>query len=134
VALTRMLKAVLALGAALGCSFAVDTSDLDAGCPGQRLCDGVCVSNEDPAYGCTPGVCGPPCTQPNGIPFCDRGECALKVCRYGFCGPGCDTNYLTSEDACGSCDNSCDPGQRCVNGECMEAATTTRTPSGASQR
>lgn len=121
---------VLCLAGALGCSLMVDTSDLDAGCPeGQRLCDGRCVDDTDPAYGCTPGVCGAPCTKPNGIPECVSGVCVLKHCRYGFGCGGCDVDVLMNENHCGSCHNECTRGKRCVNGECVEQPTTTSAPS-----
>jgi hypothetical protein len=130
----RILKGTLALLALVGCSLVVETQDLDKGCPtGQRLCEGACVSNTDPAYGCTPGVCGPPCTQPNGIPHCVDGLCALKVCRYGFGCPGCDVDILTNEERCGDCDTRCMGSDRCVNGLCTPQPTTTRAPS-ASKR
>lgn len=130
----RGLVLVLVSGV-LACSVLVDTSDLDAGCPsGQRLCDGNCVSDTDPAYGCTPGQCGPPCTKTNAIPHCVAGSCEVKVCRYGFgCPPACNVDVLTSELHCGSCDNDCsrlpdceDGACRCINGTCVAQPTTTR--------
>lgn len=120
---------VLFVAAALGCSLMVETSDLDAGCPGQRLCDGRCVSNTDPAYGCTPGVCGAPCTKQNGIPECVEGVCVLKECRYGFGCETCTTEVLTNELHCGSCNVECKTGERCINGQCSEQPTTTSAPS-----
>lgn len=125
----RLVVGALLVAGALGCSLLVDTSELDAGCPGERLCDGKCVSNTDPAYGCTPGECGAPCTKTNAIPHCVDGACEVKVCRYGFgCPPACNEDVLTSEDHCGTCNNDCGAGRRCVDGNCVEQPTTTRAP------
>jgi hypothetical protein len=125
-----VLGATLLVAGVLGCSLLVDTSELDAGCPtGQRLCDGKCVSDTDPAYGCTPGECGPPCTKTNAIPHCVNGACEVKACRFGFgCRPACNEDVLTSEAHCGSCGNGCERWERCVAGTCVAQPTTTRAP------
>jgi hypothetical protein len=127
----RALVGACSFLAALGCSLLVDTSELDAGCPtGQRLCEGSCVSDTDPAYGCIPGECGAPCTKTNAIPHCVDGSCEVKVCRYGFgCPPACNVEVLTNELHCGTCDNDCEEGERCIAGRCSPQQTTTSAPS-----
>lgn len=126
---TIRLALALSLASLLGCSLLVDTSDLDGGCPGgERLCEGMCVSITDPAYGCDPDACGPPCTKTNGIPHCVDGSCELKVCRYGFGCEACDADVLTDEFHCGTCRNRCADGFRCTHGKCEEGPTITRAP------
>lgn len=125
----RALAPPLIVLSAVSCSLVVDTSELDAGCPtGERLCEGMCVSDTDPAYGCDPTACGPPCTKTNGIPHCVDGVCELKVCRYGFGCEACDRDVLTDEFHCGACRVRCPAGHRCVHGKCEEGPTITRAP------
>ena len=118
----RPLLAIALLGA-VGCSFVVDTSDIDRGCGrGQKLCGvGHCVAQNDPAYGCTPDHCEP-CALSNAIPICSGETCAVSACLFGFDCPneaGCPVNTLVEFDNCGACGKSCNPGQSCRDGQCV---------------
>ena len=64
------------------------------------------------------GECGASCGDNNGS-TCVSCNC---VCAQGltYCGQnsGC-VNLSTDKDHCGSCQNNCDGGQQCVNGNCQ---------------
>jgi hypothetical protein len=78
----------------------------------QKLCDGVCVSNSDPAYGCTITFCDP-CPKPtNGAASCSQGACTLGGCDPGW--DDCDGDAATgcefpvsSDSDCGACGRTC---------------------------
>lgn len=108
----------VALAAGAGCSLAVDASDIDEGCPkDHKLCEGNCVHEDDPAYGCRPEMCEP-CAV-SGIPECQDHRCTVKACLEGFCGPTCAVNTLVDEKNCGRCGTPCGPNQTCSNGTCV---------------
>ncbi len=88
---------------------------------GAKLCNGACVSLDDPAYGCSLSQCQG-CSLPHATPQCESGACSILACAKGFkdCRPGtpgCETNIGTASD-CGDCDKDCAPGQVCLNGAC----------------
>ena len=106
-----------------GCSFLVDASEIDRGCPpGEKLCgEELCVRVDDPAYGCRPTSCTP-CTLDNAIPVCDGERCAVSACLFGFGCPnelGCEFNILTDRLHCGSCDTMCAAAESCQDGQCV---------------
>lgn len=86
----------------------------------ETECNGNCVSNDDPAYGC--GSCTPCGLAPNSLIGCDAGVCTYSCppnqddCD-GFGFNGCEI-FLNSDDAnCGACGNDCSviegPGSTC---------------------
>lgn len=107
------------------CSLLVDDGGLDDGCPvGQKACQGRCVSEDDPDFGCASGSCSP-CPAGEGgaasetrVIACVHGECA-SLCAFGFGCDACDKNLLTDEQNCGDCGIACSPGESCVCGVCM---------------
>ena len=112
-----------ALASIVGCSLAVDVSDIDRGCAsGQKLCgSGHCVAINDPAYGCTRDHCEP-CALTNAIPDCAGETCVVTACLFGFDCPneaGCPVNILVESDNCGACGVSCAAGESCHNGVCL---------------
>lgn len=118
----RALRAMIAsvLASLVGCSLAIDASDIDEGCPsGTKFCGGRCVSADDPAYGCASDDCRP-CAYPFAITTCVDGKCAVDSCVFGRCGPTCSFNILTDEQYCGSCEppTPCGPDEVCRNGVC----------------
>lgn len=107
------------VAAVLGCSLLLDTSDIDAGCGDDRkVCNGRCVSNQDPAFGCRLTRCAP-CELPNAVPACEAGECRVRACLYGFGCPDCRANLLTDEFNCGECGTVCASGMLCSDGSCI---------------
>lgn len=117
----------LALLCPFGCSLAVDTSDLDAGCPaGTKYCAGhACVPIADPAFGCAVDTCQPCPNVQNAVAYCDAGKCQGK-CLAGFGCADCQANLLTDEDNCGgcctageACPYSCAAGEYCRAGVCV---------------
>jgi hypothetical protein len=110
----KRLRRTLALGLVVllvSCSLAVDLSELDEGCgSGKKLCDGVCVSSDDPDKGCGRSGCQP-CALPRATPICAAdGSCAIAACigSYENCDDepenGCEIDLDTDLEHCGSCD------------------------------
>jgi len=104
------------------CSLAVDTSDLDRGCPlpNQKVCGGACVNFDDPDFGCGSTSCAP--CDPGRLQGFETWLCLEQQCRIGcpanFGCTRCMAALATDEDNCGSCGNKCE-GRRCVNGACL---------------
>lgn len=69
------------------------------------------------------GACGEVCELQNAIATCSTGSCALGSCvdGYGNCDEspenGCEIDLISSTD-CGSCGNTCDPMDLCLDGVC----------------
>jgi hypothetical protein len=111
------MRARLILAAVLcgGCSLLLDAGSLDEGCQdGEKACDGVCVSTQDPTHGCARETCAP-CILDQAETTCDAdGQCAVGSClgSYADCDTtadnGCETNLDTDADNCGRCDRDCD--------------------------
>jgi len=81
-------------------------------CPdGLRSCDGRCVGNDDPTYGCGDPRCTP-CAIAHGSATCAAGACAVATCDAGWdncnasANDGCETD-LSLAASCGSCTNAC---------------------------
>jgi hypothetical protein len=126
-------------GGASGSSGAAGSSGMDGGggsgnCAStQKLCNGLCVSNSDPGYGCTTTFCDP-CPKPtNGSPACSQGSCTLGDCDPGW--DDCDGNPLTgcefavNDDLnCGACNRTCALdnalSSSCQNAECQPECDT----------
>ena len=78
---------------------------------GQKSCNGVCVSADDPAFGCAAGCA--PCNVPNATAACVSGACAVGTCTAGFSDcdglsvSGCESNTATDPDNCGACGTVC---------------------------
>lgn len=89
---------------------AVDTGASECA-PGTHACDGVCVREDDPAYGCGDPSCTP-CSNAHGTPACSRGVCVLASCDPGRAdcnrdaGDGCEID-LSKATSCGRCGVAC---------------------------
>lgn len=92
-------------------------------CPeGHELCDGECVDVRSSDQHC--GTCDRSCVdQPNAsFGFCNAGVCQLD-CEGDFLDcdperPGCETDPLHTDTACGSCTNDCTTLAHTVGGTC----------------
>jgi hypothetical protein len=83
-------------------------------CPdGERICDGVCVANDDPEYGCGDAACRS-CPSANATATCLAGACAIAACDPGYADcnenpvDGCESD-LSRAATCGACDAPCPP-------------------------
>ena len=120
--LVRLTLVCVWLGSA--CSLAVDTSDLDQGCPeSTKPCDRRCVRIDDPFYGCMPTGCKP-CALEHAIPRCEDNACGIDSCElgYGRCQPseqGCQTELFWDPEHCGGCGKPCADGEACIAGSCI---------------
>ncbi len=71
------------------------------------------------------GACGNVCSLPNATSQCVNNSCAVKSCNNGFgnCnnqqGDGCETNFYTDVNNCGSCGNVCSSNNN-ANGVCTQ--------------
>lgn len=81
--------------------------------PGEHLCDGACVSNDDPLYGCSDPSCTP-CTAAHATSACLAGACAIGTCDPGYAdcnadpADGCEGD-LSRAATCGACTAVCPP-------------------------
>lgn len=119
-------------------------------CPsGTQRCDGVCVSANDPAYGCGSATCKP-CSSAHATAACQGGACVVAACEAGYAdcnaqpNDGCEKD-LSKSTSCGGCNVACPsaapfctPGEgtfHCANGcpptapllcgtECVDPTTT----------
>ncbi len=90
--------------------------------PGELDC-GTCIDPNLDTQNC--GSCGNDCTDQNqnpGTPNCANGACVDDCASAGF--PDCQSDGDcddTTKDAknCGNCDVACDPGEQCVNSDCV---------------
>lgn len=78
---------------------------------GYKMCDGACVSRDNPDFGCGDG-CTPCATGPMAYVNCEGGACTMS-CQHEFgdCNgvpeDGCETALRDNPEHCGSCDNVC---------------------------
>ena len=114
-------------GASGGSSTSTGTAGGSGTCgSGEKLCDGMCVSNSDPMLGCANASCDP-CPNTNGPPSCEGGACAVSMCDPGFADcdsdpATCETSTNTSTQHCGGCNMPCSGS--CVNGTCLSENCT----------
>jgi len=91
----------------------------------------MCVSQNDPDYGCGTSTCTAACDLPN----VQTQACASHACAVGTCDPGfkdcngmptdgCEINTQTDKAHCGSCTKACNVADTCQSGQCI-------TPCGA---
>lgn len=103
------------------------TPDAGPACTtGSKACGDLCVSLEDPFFGCAGPTCAR-CDAPNATATCALGACAVGACVAGFgdCNglpaDGCETNLQTVND-CGACGMKCplleNVDMACVGGAC----------------
>jgi hypothetical protein len=90
----------------------IDGDEENDGCgPGSKLCDGVCVSTNDPHFGCAAAACAR-CAPAHGVAACSAGACVVTTCDPGFAdcnrdpNDGCEAD-LASVLACGGCAVTC---------------------------
>ncbi len=87
----------------------------------EKRCDGVCVSKDNPAYGCAADACTP-CSVPyaNDV-TCRAGECGAATCQTGRADcnnrgmDGCEAD-LGTPATCGNCTTACPSNLVCVPG------------------
>jgi hypothetical protein len=110
----------------------------DSGCGiTEKSCNGACVSQTDPAYGCTTNACSA-CAVAHAVPMCALGACGVASCNagYGDCNAkatdGCETEVATAHDHCGTCDNACAANQVCSAGKCANHCAPPTTNCGGS--
>jgi hypothetical protein len=91
------------------CTLAFDTSFLNEDCPpGEKPCDGVCVSKKSELYGCGEETCDF-CFAPNANMGCSADDrCEIRECVAPFADcdvteKGCETNLDYSDVNCGGC-------------------------------
>lgn len=85
-------------------------ADPNASCsPGHTSCQGVCVDDDDPNYGC--GSCAP-CRASHGTATCQNHACVMSACDPGYAecngkgDDGCETD-LSKATSCGGCSTAC---------------------------
>ena len=101
----------------------------DAGAPcttGSKTCGDLCVSLEDPFFGCGGPTCAR-CEVANATAACVLGACGIGACVAGFADcnalpvDGCETNLQTVND-CGACGLKCpvleNVAMACASGAC----------------
>jgi hypothetical protein len=104
-----------------------ETTDAGTACAvGSKACGDLCVSSEDPFYGCAALSCAR-CDVPNATAACAAGVCAVGACTAGFAdcnalaADGCETSLSTAND-CGACGTKCpvleNVTMACVAGAC----------------
>lgn len=102
-------------------------SGADASCrAGTKACGDVCVSTNDPTYGCG-GVSCQRCAPAHATASCTGSACAIAACAAGWADcnadatDGCETD-LTLPTSCGACGVACAAGPdadvACVAGAC----------------
>jgi hypothetical protein len=78
---------------------------------GTKTCNGLCVSDDDPLYGCRDTSCSP-CEIPHATAACASGRCVIQSCGAGYADcnqdptDGCETDVSTAQH-CGSCKSAC---------------------------
>ena len=98
-----------------------------SGCgAGMKSCGGLCVSVDDPFFGCGDPACTR-CEVPNATAACVLGSCGAGACVPGFAdcnglpADGCEANLQTVND-CGACGVKCpmlpNADMACVSGVC----------------
>jgi hypothetical protein len=104
--------------------------------PGAKLCNGVCPSVLDPAYGCAGTSCSP-CSGHHAAWSCDAaGACAVAACDPGWrdCNgnaqDGCEAD-LSSAATCNGCATSCTgTSNLCSPTGCVSSCAFPLTPCG----
>jgi hypothetical protein len=104
---------------------------------GKELCNGACVSVDDPLFGCGTTTCAP-CSLEHAIATCAGNGCAVGTCDPGYAdcssaADGCETS-LSDPSHCGACNVTCgstapycaptSPGQFGCTDECPPTAPT----------
>lgn len=90
--------------------------------PGQKTCNGACVSVLDPSNGCAAEDCRP-CALAHAKNACVDRQCAIEVCEEGFgnCNAsradGCEADLRSDPRNCDTCGNDCQ-GFGCTAGVC----------------
>ena len=85
--------------------------------PGNKFCDGECVSIGDPDYGCTETECDP-CSFENATATCVDFACQFEACEDSWL--DCDTDL--------SCETPVDDENDCTDNVCGHPAKTLSAP------
>ncbi len=101
---------------------------------GRKKCDGLCVSLQDPTYGCASASCTP-CSVPHGVAACvSGGACGIATCNAARADcnanatDGCETNTASRPEHCGGCGIVCASNQVCSNAACTSTCAAGLTP------
>lgn len=76
------------------------------------------------------GACQEGCSTDHGVPTCGEGECTIACeADWGDCDEdarsnGCETSLTANSTHCGACNQSCEAGQLCEDGECIDRPCT----------
>lgn len=88
----------------------------------QKVCDGRCVDQDDPNWGCGDTGCAP-CELPHATAACASGECVIESCLDTFrdcdaiASSGCETDTRSDSKHCGKCHRDCLTSS-CAQGFC----------------
>lgn len=102
-------------------------ADTERCAPGSKACGDLCVSPDDPFFGCASTTCAR-CNVPNATAACVAGACAVGLCAAGFADcngdprDGCETDVGTVA-SCGACGIAC-PVRPHVAVACVAGACT----------
>jgi hypothetical protein len=107
----RLMAGICVVSAVLAaCGDGEDTSDCASG---FKRCDGDCVADNLPEFGCAESSCLP-CNVLSARASCNlAGECAIAACEEGFSdcngdiADGCETDLRSDVENCGQCGNNC---------------------------
>jgi hypothetical protein len=100
---------------------------------GTKPCGGVCVSIDDPSFGCAGPTCQP-CAPPHGAGACAAGQCAPGKCAKGWAdcnglaSDGCEVD-LSATTSCGACGVTC-TGSPHADSACVAGACSTECQHG----
>jgi hypothetical protein len=121
-----------------GAGFAPEGRGAQGQCaPGEKVCDGACVSLSNPVFGCGAPVCDP-CGVQYGSAICTAGACTVSMCEAPFADcdgnpqNGCETQTQTSSAHCGRCGKGCGPDQVCSSGVCRASCEAKLSQCGGS--
>ncbi len=90
---------------------------------GRVLCDDLCVSRDDPRFGCGATDCKT-CSLEHATAACDGGACAVGTCSSGFADcneladDGCEVDTRTDPKHCGGCGVACEASEVCTPQGC----------------
>jgi hypothetical protein len=101
---------------------------IEAGCAtGSKECNGACVLDTNPAFGCASASCDA-CAFSNASAACSTtGACAINKCSAGYsdcnndAADGCEANLQSDPNNCGACGTVCvtpNATPKCVAGKC----------------
>jgi hypothetical protein len=101
----------------------------DGACAADRkLCNGLCVSKADPAFGC--GDDCQPCSIPHAVAGCHAGACVIRTCDVARAdcnlnmSDGCEVAIDSDPANCGGCARACTSGSACAKETCTTPSSS----------